>query len=112
MLEVGFDVIEFYFVYGYFVFFFLSFVVNKRIDKYGGSFENCICLVVEFVREMCKVLLENIFLFVCISVIDWFEENKEIGESWICEDSVCLVEIFVKEGVDVLDVLSGGNYVV
>lgn len=109
-LEAGFDVIELHFAHGYLVSSFLSPAVNKRTDKYGGSFENRTRLAVELVRETRKVLPENTPLFVRISATDWLEENKEIGESWTCEDSVRLAEIFAKEGVDVLDVSSGGNH--
>lgn len=47
--EVGFDLVEFYFVYGYLLYQFFFFFLNYCIDQYGGSVENCVCLVLEVV---------------------------------------------------------------
>lgn len=109
-IEAGFDILELHFAHGYLVSTFLTPAVNKRTDQYGGSFENRTRLAIELVREVRKVMPEDMPLFVRISATDWLEENPDIPESWTCEDSIALAKILAREGVDVLDVSSGGNH--
>lgn len=109
-VEAGFDIIELHFAHGYLVSSFLTPAVNKRTDKYGGNFENRTRLAIELVREVRAVIPEKMPLFVRISATDWLEENPVIPESWTCEDSVSLAKLLAREGVDVLDVSSGGNH--
>lgn len=45
-----------------------------------------------------------------ISATDWLEDNTEIGPGWTCDDSIRLAQMLAQEGVDVLDVSSGGNH--
>jgi 2,4-dienoyl-CoA reductase-like NADH-dependent reductase (Old Yellow Enzyme family) len=110
-LEAGFDVIELHFAHGYLVSSFLSPAVNKRTDKYGGSFENRSRLALELIEAVRAILPDKMPLFARISATDWLEENSEIKESWTIEDSAKLAKLFAERGVDVLDVSSGGNHV-
>ncbi|KAL9567280.1 hypothetical protein ACKAV7_008522 [Fusarium commune] len=98
------------FAHGYLVSSFLSPAINKRSDQYGSSFENRTRLATELVRETRKVLPEKTPLFVRFSATDWLEDNKEIGPGWTCDDSIRLAQMLAQEGVDVLDVSSGGNH--
>lgn len=108
-VEAGFDVIDFHFAHGYLVSSFLSPAVNKRTDKYGGSFENRVRLALEITEGARAVMPETMPLFVRISATDWLHNNPEYeGENWTMEQSTKLAHLLAERGVDVLDVSSGG----
>lgn len=108
-VHAGFDVIEFHFAHGYLVSSFLSPAVNKRTDKYGGSFENRVRLALELVEGARAIMPKGMPLFVRISGSDWLENNPEYeGENWTVEQSTKLAHLLAERGVDVLDVSSGG----
>ncbi|KAI0185738.1 hypothetical protein EV127DRAFT_440915 [Xylaria flabelliformis] len=109
-VEAGFDVIELHSAHGYLFHEFLSPITNKRTDKYGGSFENRVRLLLEVTEELRKVIPETMPLFVRISATDWFEfdESSEFPESWTVEQSSRLALLLAERGVDLLDVSSGG----
>ncbi|ROT36454.1 FMN-linked oxidoreductase [Sodiomyces alkalinus F11] len=110
-LHAGFDVVELHFAHGYLVSSFLTPAVNKRTDRYGGSFENRTRLALEIVDAVRAVIPKTMPLFVRISATDWLETNSAYqGESWGLEDAVKLAVLFSRRGVDVLDVSSGGNH--
>lgn len=109
-IDAGFDVLELHFAHGYLVSSFLSPAVNKRTDKYGGSFENRTRLALELVDAVRAVMPEKMPLFARISATDWLEENLDYPESWTVEQSTELAKLLAQKGVDVLDVSSGGNH--
>lgn len=101
-LEAGFKVIEIHAAHGYLIHEFLSPLINKRTDEYGGSFENRIRLLLALVDEVRAILPEEYPLFVRISSSDW-EEN-----GWKLDESVQLATILKDKGVDLIDCSSGG----
>ena len=101
-LSAGFDVIEIHAAHGYLLNGFLSPVVNRRSDEYGGSFENRIRLLLEITNATRAALPENYPLFVRISASDWTENG------WTIDDSVALSAILKNHGVDLIDCSSGG----
>ena len=101
-LKAGFDLIEIHAAHGYLLNGFLSPLVNKRTDEYGGSFENRIRLLLHVVDAIRKVIPEGFPLFVRISATDWVEGG------WTSEDSVALASILEQHGVDLIDCSSGG----
>lgn len=110
-LRAGFDIIELHFAHGYLVSTFFTPAVNKRTDKYGGSFENRTRLAIELVDATRAMIPETMPLFVRISATDWLDTNPDwSGESWTVDDSVKLAQILADRGVDVLDVSSGGSH--
>lgn len=110
-VRAGFDVIELHFAHGYLVSSFFSPAVNKRTDKYGGSFENRTRLAIELIDATREVMPKDMPLFVRISATDWLDTNPTwSGESWTIDQSLKLAQIFAERGVDVLDVSSGGNH--
>lgn len=108
-VHAGYDVIELHFAHGYLISSFMSPAVNKRTDKYGGSFENRVRLALELVEGARGVMPKTMPLFVRISATDWLDNNPEYtGETWTVDQSVQLAHLFAERGVDVLDVSSGG----
>jgi 2,4-dienoyl-CoA reductase-like NADH-dependent reductase (Old Yellow Enzyme family) len=99
----GFDVIELHAAHGYLLHEFLSPLSNRRTDKYGGSFENRIRLLVETADAVRAVLRQGTPLFVRISATDWTEGG------WNAEQSVELAKVLKQHRVDLIDCSSGGN---
>ncbi|UJH92370.1 NADPH dehydrogenase NamA [Antarcticibacterium sp. 1MA-6-2] len=100
--EAGFQVAEIHAAHGYLLHQFLSPLSNSRTDKFGGSFENRIRLVLEVVDVVKKEWPQNFPLFVRISATDW------VDGGWNIEESVALSKILKTKGVDLIDCSSGG----
>ncbi|BCR93877.1 NADH:flavin oxidoreductase/NADH oxidase [Aspergillus luchuensis] len=111
-VRAGFDAIEVHAAHGYLLHQFLSPVSNRRTDRYGGSFENRIRLLLEVCDAIRDTIPDTMPLLVRISATDWFEFDeglkKEFPESWTVEQSVRLAPILADHGVDLVDVSSGG----
>jgi 2,4-dienoyl-CoA reductase-like NADH-dependent reductase (Old Yellow Enzyme family) len=75
---------------------------NQRDDAYGGAFDNRVRLHLEVVRAVRAVWPAGLPLLVRISATDWFEGG------WDLEQSVELARRLSGEGVDLIDVSSGG----
>ena len=101
-LEAGFQVVEIHAAHGYLIHQFLSPLSNQRTDRYGGSFENRIRLLLEIVYGVKMVWPKNLPLFVRISATDHVEGG------WNLQESIQLSEILKTQGVDLIDCSSGG----
>jgi 2,4-dienoyl-CoA reductase-like NADH-dependent reductase (Old Yellow Enzyme family) len=106
-VEAGVDVIEIHAAHGYLLCSFLSPISNRRTDKYGGSFENRIRLLVEVIQAIREVIPKGMPLLVRVSSTEWMEEKAT--ESWDVESTIRLAKLLPSLGVDLLDVSSGGN---
>jgi 2,4-dienoyl-CoA reductase-like NADH-dependent reductase (Old Yellow Enzyme family) len=102
-LTAGFEVIEIHGAHGYLIHEFLSPLSNLRTDRYGGSFDNRIRLLLEIVQAVRSVWPESLPLFVRLSGTDWVEGG------WDVEQSIALANLLVPLGVDLIDCSSGGN---
>lgn len=100
--EAGFQVVEVHSAHGYLLHEFLSPLSNHRTDEYGGSFENRIRLLLEVVRAVRAAWPERLPVFVRISATDW------VPGGWDVKQSVELARRLKEEGVDLVDVSSGG----
>ncbi|KAK4902747.1 NADH-dependent flavin oxidoreductase [Elasticomyces elasticus] len=109
-LKAGFDAIEIHNGHGYLLNTFLSPVSNTRTDHYGGNFENRTRLTLEIVRQTRALIPKDMPLFLRISATDWLDNVPGIEASWTGADTVALATLLADEGVDVLDVSSGGNH--
>ncbi len=100
--EAGFQAVEIHSAHGYLLHQFLSPLSNQRDDAYGGSFDNRARLHLEVVRAVRAAWPADLPLFVRISATDWAEGG------WDVEQSVELAKRLRNEGVDLIDVSSGG----
>lgn len=100
-LEAGFRVIEIHAAHGYLLHSFLSPLSNHRNDRYGGSLENRMRLVLRVASEVRTAMPEELPLFVRISATDWVEGG------WDIEQSVALAKALKPLGVDLIDASSG-----
>jgi 2,4-dienoyl-CoA reductase-like NADH-dependent reductase (Old Yellow Enzyme family) len=101
-VDAGFDVIEIHAAHGYLLHQFLSPLSNHREDCYGGNFANRIRLTLDIVKRVRGVIPESMPLFVRLSATDWIEGG------WDLQQSVDLSLALQSEGVDLVDVSSGG----
>ena len=100
--EAGFQAVEIHAAHGYLLHEFLSPLANHRQDRYGGSFDNRIRFPLEVVRAVRAVWPEQLPLFMRISATDWADGG------WDVDQSVELARHLRTEGVDLVDVSSGG----
>ncbi|KAL4994454.1 NADH oxidase [Aspergillus recurvatus] len=89
-VEAGFDMVEIHAAHGYLIHQFLSLVSNRRTDKYGGSFENRVRLLLKVTDEVRAAIPAEMPLFVRIQL--------DGG----------LAPILAAHSVDLLHVSSGG----
>jgi 2,4-dienoyl-CoA reductase-like NADH-dependent reductase (Old Yellow Enzyme family) len=101
-LKAGYKLIEIHAAHGYLINQFLSPLVNKRTDEYGGSFENRIRLLLQITEAIRKVIPDEYPLFIRISASDWADGG------WDIDSSVQLAIILKTKGVDLIDCSSGG----
>jgi 2,4-dienoyl-CoA reductase-like NADH-dependent reductase (Old Yellow Enzyme family) len=101
-LAAGFEVIEIHAAHGYLLHQFLSPLTNKRGDGHGGPFDGRVRLVREVVGAVRGSLPERIPLFLRLSATDWVEGG------WDPEQTVALARLVKAQGVDLVDVSSGG----
>jgi 2,4-dienoyl-CoA reductase-like NADH-dependent reductase (Old Yellow Enzyme family) len=100
-LAAGFRVIEIHAAHGYLLHQFLSPLSNQRTDRYGGSLDNRMRLVLEVAGALRAIVPQDLPLFVRISATDWAEGG------WDIEQSVVLAQRLKERGVDLIDVSSG-----
>jgi 2,4-dienoyl-CoA reductase-like NADH-dependent reductase (Old Yellow Enzyme family) len=101
-VAAGFEVLEIHAAHGYLIHQFLSPLTNKRMDEYGGSFDNRIRFLMEILGAVQEVWPAALPLFVRISATDWVEGG------WTIDDSVILSSLLKKHQVDLVDASSGG----
>ncbi|OGA33281.1 MAG: NADH:flavin oxidoreductase / NADH oxidase [Betaproteobacteria bacterium RIFCSPLOWO2_12_FULL_64_23] len=100
--EAGFDVIELHCAHAYLLHAFLSPLLNKRDDKYGGSLENRMRLPLRIAETVRAEWPEDRPLFVRISAVDG------VGVGWSIEDSVVFTKALAARGIDAIACSSGG----
>ncbi len=101
-LSAGFRVVEIHAAHGYLLNEFLSPLVNKRTDEWGGSFENRARLTLAVTDAIREVWPLELPLFIRISATDWAEGG------WDVDQSVQLGALLREAGVDLIDCSSGG----
>ena len=101
-LAAGFRVIEIHAAHGYLLHEFLSPLSNHRTDRYGGSLENRMRLLLRVAECLRQRMPAEFPLFVRISGTDWADGGWDIGQS------VVLAKHLKNLGVDLIDVSSGG----
>jgi 2,4-dienoyl-CoA reductase-like NADH-dependent reductase (Old Yellow Enzyme family)/thioredoxin reductase len=99
--KAGFDAIEVHAHAGYLIDQFMSPVWNIREDEYGGSPENRMRFAVEIVRSIRKAVGNTTPILFRIALDHRFEGGRTL------EDSMELIKILEKEGVDAFDIDAG-----
>ncbi|KAK2762039.1 nadh-dependent flavin [Colletotrichum kahawae] len=105
-VRTGYDTIEIHAAHGYLINQFLSPASNHRTDRYGGSFENRIRLMVELTELTRANVPEDYPLLVRLAATDYLEHDPSIPQ-WEITQATKLAKILADKGVDFLDVSAG-----
>lgn len=100
-VQAGFRVIEIHSAHGYLLHSFLSPLSNRRTDRYGGSLENRMRLLLEVAAALREAIPDSLPLFTRISASDWAEGG------WDLAQSIELARALKPLGVDLIDCSSG-----
>lgn len=100
---LGLDFLEVHGAHGYLLHNFLSPLVNKRDDAYGGDLKGRMRFVLELSKAVREVWPEQKPLGIRLSCTDW------VKGGWTIEDSVVLAKELKKLGYDYITASSGGS---
>ena len=100
--RAGFQAVEIHAAHGYLLHQFLSPLSNRRDDDYGGSFANRVRLTREVVAAVRAVWPSELPLLIRLSATDWLDGG------WDAEQTVALCRLLREDGVDLVDVSTGG----
>ncbi len=95
--QAGFDGVELHAAHGYLISQFMSPYLNKRIDRWGGSFENRMRFPLAIISSIQKKCGKSFPILVRYSVDEWVEGGREL------EESVKMAVEFERAGVAALD---------
>jgi len=101
--EAGYEWIEVHGAHGYLLHSFNSPISNTRTDAYGGSLEGRCRITREVAQAIRRVWPDNRVLAFRLSFTDWVEGG------WSTGDTVQLARWLKDDGVDLIDVSSGGG---
>ncbi|MEE4143720.1 MAG: bifunctional salicylyl-CoA 5-hydroxylase/oxidoreductase [Halieaceae bacterium] len=100
--RAGFDMVELHAAHGYLLSAFITPVLNKRKDEYGGSLENRLRFPLRVFNAMRAAWPEHKPFSVRISACDWLGDNGVTAE-----EAVQIARAFKAAGVDIIDVSAG-----
>ena len=101
--EAGFLLVEVHAAHGYLAHEFLSPASNTRTDEYGGSIQNRSRFPLEIVKAVREAFPKELPVWLRVSAMDWVEGGLTV------EDVIEFVKLAKAEGIDLIDVSSGGN---
>jgi 2,4-dienoyl-CoA reductase-like NADH-dependent reductase (Old Yellow Enzyme family) len=101
-VRLGFDAIELHAAHGYLIHEFLSPLSNKRNDDYGGSAEARMRFPREIAQAVRAVVPKGVALGARITGSDWTDGGIT------AEDGVAFAKAMKSDGLDYVDVSSGG----
>jgi anthraniloyl-CoA monooxygenase len=97
----GFDMLELHCAHGYLLSAFITPLMNRRTDEYGGALENRLRFPLEVFGAMRAVWPQHKPMSVRISATDWVEGGIT------GEESVEIAKAFATVGADIIDVSAG-----
>jgi 2,4-dienoyl-CoA reductase-like NADH-dependent reductase (Old Yellow Enzyme family)/thioredoxin reductase len=95
--QAGFDAVELHAAHGYLISQFMSPYLNKRIDRFGGSFENRMRFPLAIVASIQKKCGPDFPVLIRYSADEWVPGGRELAES------VEVARVFENAGVAALD---------
>jgi 2,4-dienoyl-CoA reductase-like NADH-dependent reductase (Old Yellow Enzyme family) len=101
--DAGFHGVQIHAAHGYLFNQFLSPLVNQRTDRWGGSLENRMRLLIETVREIRATTPDRFLIAVKLNSADFQRGGFD------SDDSLTVARALEKEGIDLLEI-SGGTY--
>ncbi len=101
-LKAGFEVIELHCAHGYLMHSFLSPIINKRTDEYGGDRNGRMRLPLEIATILRDAWPADRPVFLRVSAVD------QVEGGWEIDDSIAFARELKKIGIDIIDCSSGG----
>ncbi|MDT5281772.1 MAG: hypothetical protein QOJ20_2967 [Mycobacterium sp.] len=101
--EAGFAGVQVHAAHGYLLSQFLSPLVNRRTDRWGGSIDNRMRLLIEIVRAVRSVTSQSFLLTAKLNVSDFQPGGLDAA------DALLVAKALEGEGVHLIE-LSGGTY--
>ncbi|MFH8769684.1 NADH:flavin oxidoreductase/NADH oxidase family protein [Streptomyces sp. NPDC017958] len=101
--QAGFDGVEVHAAHGYLLSQFLSPLVNKRTDQWGGSLENRARMLLDVVRAVRSAVSPSFAVAVKLNSADFQRGGFD------ADDARQVIEMLAPLGVDLVE-LSGGSY--
>jgi 2,4-dienoyl-CoA reductase-like NADH-dependent reductase (Old Yellow Enzyme family)/thioredoxin reductase len=95
--QAGFDAVELHAAHGYLISQFMSPYLNRRIDRFGGSFENRMRFPLAIIDQIQKKCGKDFPILVRYSVDEWVDGGREL------EESLLVAQVFEEAGVAALD---------
>lgn len=99
--DAGFDGVELHCAHGYLLAEFLSPAVNRRVDEYGGCFDNRVRIVAEIIAAMREQVGDDFPIQVRFSSMDYVTGGRTEAESYE------LCRFFEDVGFDAINVSNG-----
>jgi thioredoxin reductase len=99
--QAGFDCVELHGAHGYLIAQFMSPYVNKRNDRFGGSFINRMRFVLEIVHRIQHKCGRDYPIGVRYSGVEWIEGGRELDET------VRIAQLLEEHGVAFVDISAG-----
>ncbi|TXC74015.1 bifunctional salicylyl-CoA 5-hydroxylase/oxidoreductase [Sphingorhabdus soli] len=104
-IDAGFDMIELHAAHGYLLSSFITPLMNRRSDEYGGSLENRLRFPLEVFAAMRDVWPIDRPMSVRISANDWMDDDGVTPD-----EAVLIGEAFARAGADLIDVSAGQTW--
>jgi 2,4-dienoyl-CoA reductase-like NADH-dependent reductase (Old Yellow Enzyme family)/thioredoxin reductase len=97
VMQAGFDAVELHAAHGYLISQFMSPLLNRRIDRFGGSFENRMRFPLAIVSSIQKKCGPDFPVIIRYSADEWVPGGRELPES------VEVARVLERAGVAALD---------
>jgi len=101
-IQAGFDGVQIHGAHGYLISQFLSRIVNKRIDKWGGNLENRMRLLNEVYDEI-RGRIGNKPVLIKLNCDDFSPKG------FLIEDSSKVSQFIARKGIDLIEISGGGR---
>ena len=95
--QAGFDAVQLHAAHGYLISGFMSPFINRRIDRFGGSFENRMRFPLAIVAQIQQKCGRDFPVLIRYSADEWVPGGREI------EESKQVAQVFEEAGVAALD---------
>jgi 2,4-dienoyl-CoA reductase-like NADH-dependent reductase (Old Yellow Enzyme family) len=100
--DAGYDIVEIHAAHGYLIHQFLSPLVNRRNDAYGGDLKGRMRFCMEVIETVRAAWPKDKPVFLRVSAVDGS------GDAWTLDDTVMLAREAKARGIEVITTSSGG----
>ena len=100
--DAGYGIVEIHGAHGYLIHQFLSPLVNRRTDAYGGDLQGRMRFCMEIIEAVRSAWPRGKPVFLRLSAVDGS------GDAWTLEDTVAVARAAKERGIDVVTPSSGG----